>query len=134
MKSGSVSHSVASDSLWPQRQSQARILEWFAISYSKGSSQPRDQFSISGIGWWSLYCLSHQGSIYYNIIQLQKKNGSWKEWNNAFCSNMHGPRDYHAKSDKNKWNDLYVESKKKKKDTNELVYKTEINSQTSKAN
>ena len=33
----------------------------------------------------------------------------------------------------NKWNHLYVESKKKK-DTNELVYKTEINSQTSKAN
>ena len=30
--------------------SQARILEWFAISFSRGSSQPRDRIHISGIG------------------------------------------------------------------------------------
>ena len=50
-----------------------------------------------------------------------------KEWNNAFCSNMDGPRDYHikwSKSDK----DLYVKSKKN--DTNELIYETETDSQT----
>ena len=28
---------------------QARILEWFAIPFSKGSSQPRDQTKVSGI-------------------------------------------------------------------------------------
>ena len=28
----------------------------------------------------------------YNGIPLSHK----KEWNNAICSNMHGPRDYHA--------------------------------------
>ena len=35
--------------------SQARILEWVAISYSKGSSQPRDQTCVSFMGRWGLY-------------------------------------------------------------------------------
>ena len=30
---------------------QARILEWFAISSSRGSSQPRDQTQVSYISW-----------------------------------------------------------------------------------
>ena len=37
---------------------QARILEWVAISFSRGSSQPRDQTGgpyISCIGRWVLY-------------------------------------------------------------------------------
>ena len=37
---------------------QARILEWVAISFSRGSSQPRDRTHISGvscIGRWLLY-------------------------------------------------------------------------------
>ena len=34
--------------------SQARILEWVAISFSRGSSQPRDQTCISCIGRWVL--------------------------------------------------------------------------------
>jgi len=49
----SVSHSVVSDSLWPGLDYsppgssvhgilQARILEWVAIPFSRGSSQPRD--------------------------------------------------------------------------------------------
>ena len=38
---------------------QARILQWVAISFSRGSSRPRDQTQFS----WrqTLYCLSHQG-------------------------------------------------------------------------
>ena len=42
--------------------SQARILEWAAISSSKGSPQPRDRtrvFCISYIGWQG-----HQGSSF----------------------------------------------------------------------
>ena len=35
--------------------SQARILEWFAISFSRGLSQPRDQTQISCIGRQILY-------------------------------------------------------------------------------
>ena len=49
----SVSHSAMSDSLWPHglqptrhlcpRNSSARILLWVTISFSRGSSQPRDE-------------------------------------------------------------------------------------------
>ena len=35
--------------------SQARILEWVAISLSRGSSWPRDRTHISSIGRWILY-------------------------------------------------------------------------------
>ena len=34
---------------------QARILEWIAIPFSRGSSQPRDQTHVSCIGRWILY-------------------------------------------------------------------------------
>jgi len=35
--------------------SQARILEWVAISFFRGSAQPRDQTCVSCIGRWILY-------------------------------------------------------------------------------
>ena len=41
---------------------QARILQWVAISFSRGFSGPRDQARISCIDKWILYHLSHQGS------------------------------------------------------------------------
>ena len=41
---------------------QARILEWVAISFSKGSSQPRDRTQGLRHCRQTLYCLSHQGS------------------------------------------------------------------------
>ena len=53
----------------------------------------------------------------------------------CLCSNLDGPRNYHtkcSKSDRERqitWYHLYAESKKKK-DTNELIYKTETDSQT----
>ena len=59
-----------SDSLWPYgpqptrflcpKISQARILEWVAISSSRGSSRPRDWncISVSCIGRWILYHFS----------------------------------------------------------------------------
>ena len=34
---------------------QARILEWVAISFSRASSQPRDQAQVSCIDRWVLY-------------------------------------------------------------------------------
>ena len=57
-----------------------------------------------------------------------------KEWNNAICSNMDGPRDYYTKRSKSErerqisyditymWNLKY--------DTNEHIYETETDSQT----
>jgi len=48
------SHSVMSDSLQPQDYTvhgilQARILEWVAVPFSRGSSQPRDRTQVSHI-------------------------------------------------------------------------------------
>ena len=40
---------------------QARILEWVAISFSRGSSRPRDWTCVSCSGRWRLY-QRHQGS------------------------------------------------------------------------
>ena len=65
----------------------------------------------------------------YNRILLSHK----KEWNNVICSNMDGPRDCHTE-----WNKLEKEisyditymQNLKRNDTNELVYKTETDSQT----
>ena len=56
-----------------------------------------------------------------------------KGWNDAISSHMDGPRDYHIKWSQTEkrniiWYHLYVESLKS--DTNELIYKTEIDSQT----
>ena len=45
----SESHSVVSDSLRPHGILQARILEWVAFPFFKGSSQPRDQTQVSRI-------------------------------------------------------------------------------------
>ena len=45
---------------------QAKILEWVAMSSSRGSSQPRDRTHvsyISYIGRWVLYCYCHLGSV-----------------------------------------------------------------------
>ena len=63
-----------SNSLWPMDCGlpgssvhgilQARTLEWFAMSFSRGSSHPRDQthiYCVSYIGRWVLYHLRHLG-------------------------------------------------------------------------
>ena len=40
----------------------ARVLEWVAISFSRGSSRPRDQTQVSQVVGRYFYCLSHQGT------------------------------------------------------------------------
>ena len=59
-----------------------------------------------------------------------------KKWNNAICSNIDGPRDYYtkwSKPDRERQllcGNIYMwNQKKKKKDTNELIYEKEIDSQ-----
>ena len=70
---------------------------------------------------WYIYTVE-----YYSAVE--------KEWNNAICNNMDGPRDYHTKWSKSErerqipytinymWNLKY--------DTNELIYEAETGSQT----
>ena len=59
-----------------------------------------------------------------------------KEWNNAIWGNMDGPRDYHtkwSKSDRERQIPYDITSAwNQQTDTNELIYKTETDSQTSK--
>ena len=53
---------------------QARILEWVAISYSKGSSWPRDRTHVSWIsciGRWILYRLASPGKWNISVIPFQ---------------------------------------------------------------
>ena len=53
MKTESESHSVMSNSLGPHEIDhgilQAGILEWVAVPFSRGSSQPRDGTQVSRI-------------------------------------------------------------------------------------
>ena len=60
-----------------------------------------------------------------------------KEGNNAICSNVNGPRNYHTKWSKSKtnttWYDSYMESNLKY-DMNELIHKTETDLQILKTN
>ena len=42
---------------------QARILEWVIMSFSRGSSPPRDGTCVSCIGRWIFSPLSHLGSL-----------------------------------------------------------------------
>ena len=70
----------------------------------------------------------------WDIYTREYYSAKRKEWNNAICSNMDGPRDYHTKWSKSEkerqihyditymWNLKYG--------TNELIYKTETDSQT----
>ena len=46
----------------------ARILEWVAISFSRGSSQTRDQTHISCIGRWILYHWATRGIQLTNYL------------------------------------------------------------------
>ena len=65
--------------------------------------------------------------IYNGILLSHKKNEV-----NAICSNMDGPRDYHIKwsqREKDKYRIISLICGKLKNDTNELIYKTEIDSQ-----
>ena len=50
---------------------QARILEWVAIFFSRGSSRPRDQIHVSCIDKWVLYYWATRTHI--NIVYTYKE-------------------------------------------------------------
>ena len=90
---------------------QVRILEWVALSHSRGSSQSRDLTSISCISCFGRQILYHCATWAYKGILLGPKKK-----NIAICNNMDGPRDYHTKRSQIKTDitsyHLYVDSKK----------------------
>ena len=66
-KTENESHSVVFESLNHMDYTvhgilQARILEWVALPFSRGCSQPRDRTQVSHITGIFFYQLSHQGS------------------------------------------------------------------------
>ena len=75
------------------------------------------------------YTHTHTHTHTHNGILLSHK----KEWNNAICSNVDGPIDYHSKCSKSDrerkipYDSTYMWNLKY--DTNELIYKTERDSQ-----
>ena len=50
---------------------QPRILAWFAIFFSRGTSWPRDRTHISWIGKQTLYHLSPQGNLFLSFGHLR---------------------------------------------------------------
>ena len=67
---------------------QARILEWEAFPFSRGSSQPRDQTQISRVAGRFFYQLSHQVSP--RILELAAypffSGSSWpNNWTGISC-------------------------------------------------
>ena len=87
-KSESESHSVVSSSSWPHGLYspwilQARILEWVAFPFSRGSSQPRDWTQVSPHCRRILYQLSHKGSprvlewVAYPFSRVSSRPRNW---------------------------------------------------------
>ena len=56
---------------------QARILEWVVISYSRGSSPPRDQTCVSRIGRQIFCHWYHLGSLGSVVKNLPAKQETW---------------------------------------------------------
>ena len=65
---------------------QARILEWFAISFSKGSSWPRDQSHVSYV-----FCIGR-------LVLYHLHNLGMNEWMNESCSVVSNPLQLHGLS------------------------------------
>ena len=106
---------------------QAGILEWVAISFSRGSSWTRDQTQVSRIAGRCFNLWATREALHIYVVEYY--SAVKKEQNNAICSNMDEPRDYPTKwsqSDRerqiyditNMWN--------LKSRTNVLMYRTEI--------
>jgi len=83
----SVIHSVVSDSLRPTDWSspglsvhgisQAIIREWVAISFSRGSSQPRDRTRVSCISRRIFYHWATREALIYTSIYMLTKNSKF---------------------------------------------------------
>ena len=57
--------------------SQARILEWVAISFSRGSSQPRNQTFVSCISRWILYHWATREALWGQGVTYSASNRTY---------------------------------------------------------
>ena len=58
--------------------SQSRILEWVAISFSRGSSQTRDRTHVSCFGRWILYHWTTREALQHFVCFLWRLKGKKK--------------------------------------------------------
>ena len=72
---------------------QARILQWVAISFFRGSSQPRDRTQVSRIAGRRFNLLSHQGSPDSNWVLCVVWGRGWGPllliWISSFSSTIY---------------------------------------------
>ena len=65
---------------------QARILEWIAFPFSRGSSQHRDQTQVSHIAgrfftsWATREAQEYWSELYEELSQINKKNSRYRYW------------------------------------------------------
>ena len=60
--------------------SQARVLEWVAISYFRGSSWPRDQTCVSCVSWFGRWILYHYATWEANWVNKSMKKRIPAAW------------------------------------------------------
>jgi len=120
---------------------QARTLECVAIFFSNAWKWKMKVKSLSRVWLFTTpWTAAHQAPPSMGFSRQEYWSGlkgillsRKKEWDNGICSNTDGPGDDHTEWRKSEtniiWHHLYVESEI---DTNELIYKTEIDSQTQK--
>ena len=67
---------------------QARILEWVAVPFSRGSSQPRDWTQVSCIAGGFFYQLSHRGSpriLEWAAYPFSSRSYQPRNWTGVSC-------------------------------------------------
>ena len=64
---------------------QGRILEWVAIPFSRGSSQPRDRTRVSCIGRWILYHWATREPMFLLDMVHQVRSPWDSYWNRVQC-------------------------------------------------
>ena len=125
-ESESVSHSIMSDSLWPHGLSppgssvhgilQARILQWVAISFSRGISSPRDWTWVSCIAGKLFTEWATREARILEWVALPSSKGSFKPRPPALQVNSlpsEPPGKPNDVSNKHKWyrNNKYLDFK-----------------------
>ena len=57
--------------------SQARILDWVAVFFSRGSSQPWDRTCISSVSWIGKQMLYHLSLLGSQILAKRQRGSLW---------------------------------------------------------
>ena len=94
---------------------QARILEWVAFPFSRGSSQPRDRTQVSHIAGGFFTKLSHLGSPWQ--LKGNNRKSSHFDGNTQVLSQSWIQCNFRRKNIKNWWNQLLFQQKAAAKST-----------------